>query len=123
MRAVIPAILLLASLPPPAQGAIAWIGAGVSSCADFGQDFKSAPNEMGSLYFTWAQGFMSGLNTRHLGTLDATDLNSKSFSLSSQQHFIERYCDQHPLADFVDAVMALVVEMRRLQGLPPEKPP
>jgi hypothetical protein len=123
VRVVIPAILsLLVAMPPPAHGTIALAGAGAISCAVYGQDFKRDPLDFGNFFFSWAQGFMSGLNTRHFGTHDTTDLQPASYPPDAQERFIEGYCDQHPLATFVDAVMMLWSDMRKSQGLPAERP-
>src|SRR5262249_36526936 len=110
------------SLPLPAHGTIAWAGAGTQSCAIYGQNFKRDPAVYGNAYFSWAQGFMSALNTRHFETQDFTDLQPRSSPQNGQERFIQGYCDQHPLAMVVDAVMELWKEMRKSQGLPPERP-
>jgi hypothetical protein len=124
MRVVILAAFLLAFVAGAHGQPMGWAGPGVNSCAVYAQDYKHFPADMGNFYFFWAQGFMSGLNSGHYrsrgDTSGDTDLASKSFPNQAQEDFIRRYCDQHLLASFVDAVFALWAEMRRLQGLPPD---
>ena len=38
------------------------MGAGVSTCGRFAEAYRRNPNRAEEFYFSWAQGFMSGLN-------------------------------------------------------------
>jgi hypothetical protein len=38
------------------------MGAGSSTCADYTQEYRRDPDTANNLYFSWAQGFMSGQN-------------------------------------------------------------
>ena len=69
-----------------------------------------------SLYFTWAQGFLSGVNTPlMMGSVRAANLAARA--LNEQQAFIDRFCDQRPLANYVAAVLSPYDAMRSEQGL------
>src|SRR5687768_5009634 len=80
-------------------------GAGVSTCGTFASHYKSSPEFYENYYFTWAQGFMSGLNA-HFGnvTSEVRDLNAKS--TEDQARAIRDYCDKHPLQIYIEAVRA-----------------
>jgi hypothetical protein len=46
----------------------AWAGIGASSCGEFSEMYRSDPNQAEFMFFSWAQGFMSGLNTGTFNT-------------------------------------------------------
>ena len=70
---------------------------------------------MRSFYFSWAEGFMSGLNTAPLLLGNETNLAARDTNY--QRAIIDQYCDQRPLASYVQAVMSLYDTMRSEQGL------
>jgi hypothetical protein len=90
------------------------MGVGALSCAQFAEDYrKDTTTEQ--TYFTWAQGYMSGLNA---GTENANkvsvDLHSKT--LVDQKIAIREYCAAHPLAQYALSVTATWAAM---PGNPP----
>lgn len=92
----------------------AWQGPGTVSCEEFGKAYhRSAENE--TLFFSWALGFMSGLNTDLLPKR-STDLNG--LSMAAQKEAIKTYCNDHPRAAYFEAVFNLFNRMRHDQGLP-----
>ena len=94
MRVVIPAVLVVTFASPAyPDEAAAWAGMGTTSCTAYAQAYKQDPVRLEDLYFVWAQGFMSGLNTRHVPSHEETDLLSKTFPSQAQERFIQRYCD------------------------------
>jgi hypothetical protein len=109
------AVSLFLLIAPGAGMAAPIQGLGAQACASFASNFKQNPM-MEKFYFTWAQGYMSGLN---MGLLaignEMTDL--RNFDIDRQQSFIRRFCDQHPLRDYTDAVDDLFTTMRGKQGL------
>jgi hypothetical protein len=85
-------------------------GFGAKSCGNFAIEYKKYPEVTEGVYFAWAQGFMSGANiTEMASNRPSRDLNSKS--VSDQQSFLRIYCNDHPLADFWRAVMALYASL------------
>jgi len=57
-----------------------------------------------SLYFTWAQGFMSGLNLTFVANLHKFhDLGSTP--MAEQKSQLREYCDEHPLSPYSSAVI------------------
>ena len=67
------------------------------------------------MFFSWAQGFMSGLNTDLLKRGE-TDLNG--LPLDAQKQFVSSYCKEHPRAPYFEAVFKLFDKMRHDQSLP-----
>ena len=111
--------LLMAPDAAAAEKATAVAGAGGTTCAVFASRYKENIEKVENVYFTWAQGFMSGLNTGLIASHSETpDLHPNDFDTEDQQRYIRHYCDQHPLADYYAAVMDLYMEMREKQGLP-----
>jgi hypothetical protein len=97
-----------------AQEPSAWKGPGIASCTQYAQAVRSYGQR--NFYFSWAQGFMSGLNTPLLMSgMKGTNLEGRT--LEDQLSFVDRYCDQRPLAMYVNAVMSLYDNMRSEQGL------
>jgi hypothetical protein len=89
-----------------ANAGIAVAGAGAVSCASFGKLYQNNPQETELAFFTWAQGYMSGVN------LAAAVLKRPSRDLDGmpalhQQLFLRQYCNGHPLASFVEGVNEL----------------
>jgi len=92
----------------------AFAGSGTRSCSHFAQDFKKFP-DLEIAYFSWAQGFMSGLNAHYL----ITEKKYRNLALKpseQQQAEIRSYCDERPLANFQDAVVNLYNSMPFLQS-------
>ncbi len=82
-------------------------GAGAFSCSEFGKEYQEDPaNE--HTFFTWAQGFMSGMNAAG-GFGYVRDLGSKP--VADQEEYIRKYCDDHPLATYAIAVSKLYVTL------------
>jgi hypothetical protein len=92
----------------------AWSGAGTMICGDVTQALGEHPEDE-NLFFSWAQGFMSELNTPMLKRGE-TDLNGES--MSEQKQFIKSYCKEHPRANYFEPVLKLYEKMRQDQGLP-----
>jgi hypothetical protein len=75
---------------------------GVSSCAEFAQLYKGSPEYTELVFFSWGQGYMSGLNISAMGQgFLARDLAGDT---SQQKQEIRRYCADNPLKNYSDAV-------------------
>ena len=70
---------------------------------------------MRAFYLSWALGFMSGLNTQPNLLGKASNLAARATDY--EQAFIDQYCDQRPLASYVQAVLSLYDTMRSEEGL------
>jgi len=90
----------------PATGAtqeFALMGVGAQTCGQFANLYRRAPNAVETTYFSWAQGYMSGINMMRVGT-DGASQNMASISVEAQQRMLREYCNERPLADFIEAV-------------------
>ena len=91
------ALLLTASGLARAQQPLGtMMGAGMMSCAEFGfQHRQPSTPELGFFYFSWAQGFMSGLNVTELA-LNRPMRNLNAMPVADQQKAIQKLCDERP---------------------------
>jgi hypothetical protein len=91
-----------------------WSGSGTIACAEVTDAIQQHPEDE-NLLFSWAQGFMSGLNTDLLEHGE-TDLNG--LPLEAQKQFVKSYCKERPRSPYFEAVFKLFDKMRHDQGLP-----
>jgi hypothetical protein len=92
-------------------------GIGNTSCAQFAELYREAPDDTETLYYSWAQGVMSGLNVSLRGA--RADLLPHNFDADDQKAYMRRFCDKRPSAFYIDAVMDLYATLRAKQSLPP----
>jgi hypothetical protein len=114
------AIVLTRAVVASCREKAAGMGLGQESCAQFGKDYQEGPEHWETLYFCWAQGYMSALNTTLIiryGIENDRSTDLGKWSVHTQEEFIRSYCDQHPLKEYRDAVEALFSEMRKDQKL------
>ncbi len=87
-------------------------GMGASSCAKFAKMYQGDPENMEIMFFTWAQGFMSGLN---LASSAAGGFERElGGSTTDQESAIRIYCSTNPLKTYMDAVVNLYGTLRVL---------
>jgi hypothetical protein len=86
------------------------MGVGTSSCAEFGKLYAQNPQIWENTYFSWAQGFMSGLNSALLKA-NGTSRNMNVITTDAQERRIRFYCNAHPLAMYEQAVFDLFNDM------------
>ena len=97
-------IVLMTTISASAETAL-W-GVGAKTCGIFASNYLINPKLADDLYHSWDQGFMSGLNYAKVeATDDSRDLSA--MPTEEQMARIKKYCNAHPLADYVDAVMDL----------------
>jgi hypothetical protein len=94
--------------PGATQQDLAGAGAGGVTCAEFAKAYAAAPQVTEDLYYSWALGFMTGLNTENPDNLFAV-LNATS--QHNETSAIRDYCDAHPQAKYIDAVLDLYLSM------------
>ena len=82
------------------------MGAGSIPCAKFSQVYKRSPEIMGTLYFSWAQGYLSALNIFR-SALDYPMINLNIVHTDTQISQIRMYCANNPLKSYQDAVHSL----------------
>lgn len=111
-------LLLLAiniSQPARAKEDIAAAGLGASTCTEFANFYRADAVTTEQTYFSWAQGFFSGYNFVQ-GAIHKPIQNLASVDYERQKAIIRRYCDQHPLALYLDAVLELLNEFQTKAG-------
>jgi hypothetical protein len=110
--------LLLLLLPVQAHATeYVVMGMGADSCGNFASQYRLSAIVAETSYFAWAQGYMSGLNSLVSATGKVPrDLNG--LALPDQEARIRSYCDQHPLGNYVDAVMDLYGALPFMRGNP-----
>lgn len=86
----------------------ATMGAGTSSCGQF-SSARTAPEA--AAYFNWALGLMSGLNISRLASGWVTK-NLASMPVEEQEMAIAKYCNDHPLRSFNEAVMDIYFRLQ-----------
>jgi hypothetical protein len=106
--AIILVVISMDSVSPVAasdkQEEIAIAGAGTFTCAKYGELYRKSPDAAEAVYYNWAQGFMSGINGVKLAANgESKDLGS--ISQDEQKWSIRNYCNNHPLEDYMGAVM------------------
>jgi len=80
------------------------MGAGSGTCAQYTQAYRRDPDEANNVYFSWAQGYMSGQNAAR-DKSPMRDLNV--LPISTQLDFLKRFCDQKPTVLFAIAAQTL----------------
>jgi hypothetical protein len=85
---------------------VALTGAGASTCTEFANVYRGDPTFAENLWFTWTQGFMSGMNNKQIEE-SGNSVNLNSITTKEQKQLIRLYCDAHPLAPYLHAVMDL----------------
>ncbi len=96
------------------------MGLGLWTCAQFGNQYKLNPSTTETIYFTWAQGFMSGWNGAQMAEKHQY-VNLSVMSTEAQEEHIRSYCDQHPLNEYASAVIDLLHLLATLQTTPNSK--
>jgi hypothetical protein len=92
------------------------ITAGSDTCAQFSRGYQIDPKEVGTLYFLWAQGFMSGMNVMQ-SRRKLPVRNLLGIPIEDQQRMIREACNQKPLATMADVVHDLY---QSLPSIPPQ---
>ena len=117
MKAVARVVLCLGfmalSSPVTAAEQYQSMGAGTRSCAVFARTYKDKPKSADMIYFSWAQGYMSGVNiAAGINNKDYRPANLNAMTVATQQRFIRDFCDRNPLKDFREAVDTLLSNIR-----------
>ncbi|HEX4196195.1 MAG TPA: HdeA/HdeB family chaperone [Caulobacteraceae bacterium] len=110
LSAVCAAALVFAPLAPAMADTAAGEGVGTYACSEFLRASAADPGRK-TLYFSWAQGWMTGWN---LAQMDASrpTVDLKARPVPDQQAFIRAYCAAHPAALYMEAVYRLYVSLK-----------
>jgi hypothetical protein len=96
---------------------IAGTGVGNHSCAQFAKFYRTDPSPTITelIFFSWAQGFMTGWNVAQSDQKDLK-VNLSAMKPEEQKKYLRDYCDKHPLKNYVDGVVALIQQIRNLNA-------
>ncbi len=87
------------------------VGLGAATCQEFNRDVERSFHIQRD-YFTWAQGFMSGILLRAPpGVEGGLELNPSKFPLLEQVKFLRSFCETNPGKDYSDAVIAALAKL------------
>jgi hypothetical protein len=117
-----PVVLLIgvvsSSIASAQPAGFAAMGVGTASCATFGELMRKGPvNQVETTFFSWAQGYMAGLNEMYSiagGTMAKVD----QLSTDAQKRYLRTFCDQSPLKQYIQGVAELYMSFRISQKLP-----
>jgi hypothetical protein len=112
MRRYLAAIIAVLIMAPNAARAANAEGAGLRSCGQSAKDYQQSPLMAEDVYFAWTEGFLSGAN-QAVKSLSRPLRDLSGLPLDAQKAFIRGYCDQHPLAQYCDAVIELLDKAAR----------
>ncbi len=89
-------------------------GVGTHSCGQFIADIEAGGQILTSLYFSWVQGFLTGLNTKYLLCQEFhTDLSDPP----AIQLWLKNYCEENPLENYMTATAKLWAALRSKQKI------
>lgn len=89
------------------------MGIGTRTCGEFAKDYKNNL-EYEKAYFSWAEGYLSGLNFGLLAVhKPVRNLGGKP--LDEQMAFVRRYCDQHPLTPYASGIGLLWLSLPHVE--------
>jgi hypothetical protein len=102
----------LPPLTPAAAGPAVGEGVGTYACSEFLKASAADPSRE-ALYFSWAQGWMTGWNlTRLQAKKPGMDLAGQT--IDQQQALLQAYCIAHPTALYMEAVYRLYFSLKPL---------
>jgi hypothetical protein len=105
VRILLSALLVMSGSVLRAEEPTWALGLGTQSCAKFAKVFQANPERTEAMFFSWAAGFMTGLNVA--GGPSPGPQNLAAMSFEEKQQFMRRFCDQYPLKAYMDGVMEL----------------
>jgi hypothetical protein len=108
--------------PALAEEPIVVAGVGTSSCAKFTNSYKESPAKTESLYFSWAQGFMSSINFNRKMQND-TAVDFAAIPSTAQLSWIRGYCQKNPMKTYLRAATELFLALEQAQAKKPKKTP
>ena len=105
MRRIVSAIAALLISITTANAQTSGIGPGTQTCNEFGRAYQQTqqlqqrgnvrgPNMIEEYYFSWAQGFFTGLNIVPIMTKYGKPRDLKSIPVDQQQQFLRDYCER-----------------------------
>ncbi|MEA2821696.1 MAG: hypothetical protein QOJ86_3700 [Bradyrhizobium sp.] len=98
-------------------------GAGTFTCGKFASEYLKTPELTEGIYFSWALGFMTAMNVQAATGIEgrAKTFQNMGESIQSYKSSIRMYCNAHPLALYMDAVIDLYHSLETRQMPEPKK--
>jgi len=120
MKLICSVTLALAILiqPTSSKADYAYAGMGATACGKIAQEYRQNPTAIEGLMMTWAQGFMSGENLS-ISPRSTQYRDLAALSVDAQKESLRNYCDEHPMAEFVKAVLDLYFKLPLKKYTPP----
>ena len=115
----LPAAIVLVALGTASAAAddarVALMGVGATACAGYSEEYRRNPTGADPVFFSWAQGFMSGLNLIRIERKQPLyDLGA--MPVPEQIARLRQLCEQKPLVPYAYAVQDL---MKTFPEIPP----
>ena len=98
--------------PTSSKADYSYAGMGAYPCSKIVQDDPKIEQIM----MTWAQGYMSGAN---MSLTNGQYRDLAAMTVEAQEESLRNYCDQHPTAELIKAVMDLYVKLPLKPYTPP----
>jgi hypothetical protein len=108
MRGISPliALVFLATTASAQDRQGGMMGAGSAACSEYTQQYASEPDTANNVYYSWAQGYMSGQNIER-SSQKKPMRNLAALPIATQLDFLRRYCLQSPTSLFAVAAQNL----------------
>ncbi len=90
-------------------------GVGGSSCGKFTNSYKENPAKTKSVYFSWAQGFMSSINLSRK-MQNGTPIDFGAMPSATQITWIRGYCQKNPMQTYLRAATELFLAVEQAQA-------
>jgi hypothetical protein len=113
-------LLLLATEASAAEAGFAAMGAGTTMCVRFNEIYAKDPVLAETIYYSWATGYISGLNEA-LILQGRPTRNMQSIPIEEQKRLLRGLCRSQPEQRYQTGVRALFSRMR-LNPVPQASP-
>jgi hypothetical protein len=95
----------------PVEAASSVVGRGAETCGSFATTYSRDPQRAEALYYSWAQGYMSGFNFA-ISANGGIEADLSALPVDTQLFRLRHYCDDHPLQEYIEAVIDLFEALR-----------
>jgi hypothetical protein len=106
MKLIIALALAMLIQPTSSRADAVISGLGSVSCSEIAEGHRKLPDDTNLWIMFWAQGFMSGENIRQWNS-SGQYRDLQAMTNEAQERSIRNYCDEHPMADLIKAVLDL----------------
>jgi hypothetical protein len=107
MRLLVLRIGFLLALTGNADAASDIYNLGKSTCAKYIEQNRVDAQHADDMFNSWANGYLSGMNEA-VASLGQPRHDLGAESAEAKVKFIQNYCKEHPLGDFLNSVLALM---------------